>query len=109
MANIIGAGEMPQIPVGAQPKVDISQSVPVVCEVCGEGKTFLPAMKMRKLSKLAYGGDQDMMIPFEVYLCGDCGAEQEFMKPVQLRALEQKDKLEAAQTRSLDLQMDTNG
>jgi len=58
---------------------------------------------MRKLSKLAYGGDQDMMIPFEVYLCGDCGAEQELLKPVQLRALEQKDKLEASQTRSLDL------
>ena len=92
MANIIGAGEMPQMP-GAQPKVDISQSVPVVCEVCGEGKTFLPGIKMRKLSKLAYGGDQDMMIPFEIYLCGDCGAEQDNLKPVQLRALEQKDKL----------------
>ena len=106
MANIIGAGETPQMPSGAQPKVDISASVPVHCE-CG-GKTFLPAMKMRKLSKLAYGGDQDMMIPFEVYLCGDCGAEQELLKPVQLRALEQKDKLEASQTRSLDLDI-TNG
>jgi len=104
MANIIGAGEMPQQP---QPKVDISASVPVFCE-CG-GKTFLPAMKMRKLSKLAYGGDQDMMIPFEVYLCGDCGGEQELMKPVQLRALEQKDKLQAGQIRSLDLDMDTHG
>jgi hypothetical protein len=44
-----------------------------------------------------------------VYLCGDCGAEQELMKPVQLRALEQKDKLQAGQTHSLDLDMDTNG
>lgn len=104
MANIIGAGEMPQMP-GAQPKVDISQSVPVVCEVCGEGKTFLPGIKMRKLSKLAYGGDQDMMIPFEIYLCGDCGAEQYNLKPVQLRALEQKDKLSASPKISLD----TNG
>jgi hypothetical protein len=106
MANIIGAGEVPQMPSGQQPKVDISASTPVVCEACGEGRTFLPAMKMRKLSKLAYGGDQDMMIPFEVYLCGDCGAEQDLFKPVQLRALEQKDKLEASQTRSLNL--DTN-
>ncbi|MEY4332441.1 MAG: hypothetical protein RLZZ196_1179 [Bacteroidota bacterium] len=103
MANIIGAGEIPQQP--QQPKVDISQSVPVFCK-CG-GKTFLPAMKMRRLSKLAYGGDQDMMIPFEVYLCGDCGEEQEDLKPVQLRALEQKDRLQAAETRSLDL--DING
>ena len=101
MANIIGQGEVPQMPGGAQPKVDISASVPVFCE-CG-GKTFLPAMKMRKLSKLAYGGDQDMMIPFEVYLCGDCGAEQELMKPVQLRALEQKDKLESQPKIDLDI------
>ena len=100
MANIIGDGPIPQMG-GAQPKVDISSSVPVFCE-CG-GKTFLPAMKMRKLSKLAYGGDQDMMIPFEVYLCGDCGAEQELMKPVQLRALEQKDKLESQPKIDLDI------
>jgi hypothetical protein len=105
MANIIGNGEMPQMPGGAQPKVDISASVPVVCEVCGEGKTFLPAMKMRKLSKLAYGGDQDMMIPFEVYLCGDCGAEQDSFKPVQLRALEQKDKMSSQPK----IDLDTNG
>ena len=103
MANIIGAGETPQMPSGAQPKVDISASVPVYCE-CG-GKTFLPAIKMRKLSKLAYGGDQDMMIPFEVYLCGDCGAEQELFKPVQLRALESKDKMESKPK----IELDTNG
>ena len=100
MANIIGQGEVPQMP-GGQPKVDISASVPVFCE-CG-GKTFLPAMKMRKLSKLAYGGEQDMMIPFEVYLCGDCGAEQELMKPVQLRALEAKDKMESKPKIDLDI------
>jgi hypothetical protein len=103
MANIIGQGEIPQMPGGAQPKVDISASVPVYCE-CG-GKTFLPAIKMRKLSKLAYGGDQDMMIPFEVYLCGDCGAEQELFKPIQLRALESKDKMESKPK----IELDTNG
>ena len=103
MANIIGQGEVPQMPGGAQPKVDISASVPVYCE-CG-GKTFLPAIKMRKLSKLAYGGDQDMMIPFEVYLCGDCGAEQELFKPIQLRALESKDKMESKPK----IELDTNG
>lgn len=102
MANIIGQGEIPQMPGGAQPKVDISASVAVVCEVCGEGKTFIPAMKMRKLSKLAYGGDQDMMIPFETYLCGDCGAEQDSFKPLQLRALEQKDKLSSQPKIDLD-------
>jgi len=99
MANIIGAGQIPQ---QSQPKVDISASVPFVCEKCG-GKVFLPAMKWRKLSKLAYGGDQDMMIPFEIYVCGDCGAEQESLKPIQLRALEQKDKLQAEENSSSDL------
>lgn len=103
MANIIGQGEMPQM--SGQPKVDISASVPVVCEVCGEGKTFLPAVKPRKLSKLAFGGDQDMMIPFEVLLCGECGAEQESLKPIQLRALEQKDKV----SQTPKIQTDTNG
>ena len=103
MANIIGDGPIPNI--GGQPKIDISQSTPAFCEVCGEGKTFLPAVKVRKLSKLAYGGDQDMMIPFEVYLCGDCGAEQELFKPVQLRALEQKDKLSAQPK----IELDNNG
>ena len=102
MANIIGQGEIPQMP-GAQPKVDISASVPVFCK-CG-GKTFLPAMKMRKLSKLAYGGDQDMMIPFEVYLCGDCGEEQDELKPIQLRALETKDKMSSQPK----IDLDTNG
>lgn len=104
MANIIGAGDVPQMPGGAQPKVDISASVPFLCEVCGEGKTFLSGIKIRKLSKLAYGGDQDMVIPFEVYLCGDCGAEQDSLKPVQLRALEAKDKMNT--TPKIDL--DTN-
>ena len=102
MANIIGNGPMPQ---GQQPKIDISQSVPMTCEVCGEGKTFIPASKVRKLSKLAYGGDQDVIIPFEVYLCGDCGAEQELMKPIELRALEQKDKMESKPK----IDLDTNG
>ena len=105
MANIIGDGPMPNI--GGQPKIDISQSVPAVCEVCKEGKTFLPAVKVRKLSKLAYGGDRDLVIPFEIYVCGDCGAEQDSLKAIELQALEQKDKLQASSTRSLDL--DTNG
>ena len=103
MANIIGQGEVPQMPGGAQPKVDISASVPVFCE-CG-GKTFLPAMKMRKLSKLAYGGDQDIHIPFQIAVCGECGVEQEFSKQMELRALEAKDKMDSKPK----IDLDTNG
>ena len=99
MANIIGGGEMPQQP---QTKVDISQSLPMTCE-CGYDK-FIPTVKVRRLSKLSFGGAQDMVIPFDLFICGACGEEFEALKPIELRALEQKDKLEAAKTKSLDLE-----
>ncbi len=97
MANIIGQGQ----PTGGQSKVDISQSVPMICE-CGYDK-FIPTVKVRRLSKLSFGGAQDMVIPFDLVICGSCGEEFEPLKPVELRALEAKDKLEAAKTQSLDL------
>jgi hypothetical protein len=91
MANIIGQGELPQMPGGANPKVDISQSVPMVCE-CGYDK-FIPTVKVRRLSKLSFGGAQDMVIPFDLVICGSCGEEFEPLKPLELRALEAKDKM----------------
>ena len=99
MANIIGQGEVPEM---GKPKVDISQSVPMICE-CGYDK-FIPTVKVRRLSKLSFGGAQDMVIPFDLVICGSCGEEFEPLKPVELRALEAKDKLEAAKTKSLDLE-----
>ena len=102
MANIIGQGEMPQMP-GAQPKVDISQSVPMVCE-CGYDK-FIPTVKVRRLSKLSFGGAQDMVIPFDLVICGSCGEEFEPLKPVELRALEAKDKMSSQPK----IDLDTNG
>ena len=102
MANIIGQGEVPQMP-GAQPKVDISQSVPMVCE-CGYDK-FIPTVKVRRLSKLSFGGAQDMVIPFDLVICGSCGEEFEPLKPVELRALEAKDKMSSQPK----IDLDTNG
>ena len=102
MANIIGQGEMPQMS-GAQPKVDISQSVPMVCE-CGYDK-FIPTVKVRRLSKLSFGGAQDMVIPFDLVICGSCGEEFEPLKPVELRALEAKDKMSSQPK----IDLDTNG
>lgn len=99
MANIIGSGATPQQP---STKVDISQSVPMICE-CGYDK-FIPTVKVRRLSKLSFGGAQDMVIPFDLVICGSCGEEFEPLKPVELRALEAKDKLEVAKTKSLDLE-----
>ena len=99
MANIIGACETPQQP---QAKVDISQSVPMLCE-CGYDK-FIPTVKVRRLSKLSVGRALDMVIPFDFVICGSFGEEFEPFKRIELRALEKKDKLEAAKTKSLDLE-----
>ena len=98
MANIIGQGE----PMG-QPKVDISQSVPMTCE-CGYDK-FIPTVKVRRLSKLSFGGAQDMVIPFDLFICGSCGEEFEALKPIELRALEAKDKMSSQPK----IDLDTNG
>lgn len=99
MANIIGQGE----PTGGKSKVDISQSVPMICE-CGYDK-FIPTVKVRRLSKLSFGGAQDMVIPFDLVICGSCGEEFEPLKPVELRALEAKDKM-ASQPK---IDLNTNG
>lgn len=89
MANIIGNGDVPQ----QKQKIDISQSKAIVCEECGYD-VFISGIKFRKLSKFVYGGEQDVHIPFDVMLCGECGKEQESMKPMELRALEARDKME---------------
>ena len=100
MANILGAGD----PMGqqmGQPKVDISQSLPMLCE-CGYDK-FIPTVKVRRLSKLSYGGAQDMVIPFDTFICGSCGVEFEDLKAVELRALEAKDKMDSKPKIDLDI------
>jgi DNA-directed RNA polymerase subunit RPC12/RpoP len=101
MANIIGGGDMPQGP--QQPRVDISNSTALVCKECGYD-VFIGGMKFRKLSKLAFGGDKDMIIPFEVLLCGECGEINDEMMPPEIKALETKDKLKATPK----IQLDTN-
>ena len=90
MANIIGSGETPQ----KQQNIDISQSKPMVCEHCGYD-VFISGTKFRKLSKLAAGSPQDIIIPFDVLLCGNCGEIKNDMLPDEIKALEYKDKLES--------------
>jgi hypothetical protein len=89
MANIIGNGE----PTIGQPKIDISSSTPMVCSNCGYD-VFISATKMRKLSRLVAGSSQDMVIPFDVLLCGECGEINQELLPTEVRALEHKDKLD---------------
>lgn len=98
MANILGQGQPME-----QTKVDISQSVPMKCD-CGYDK-FIPTVKVRRLSKLSFGGAQDMVIPFDLVICGSCGEEFEPLKPLELRALEAKDKISSQPK----IDLDTNG
>jgi hypothetical protein len=84
MANILGQ----------QPKLDLSLSKPVCCAKCGYD-VFIPGTKMRKISKLAAGTDTDVVVPFEILICGSCGEVLEEMLPKEILALEKLDKIKA--------------
>jgi hypothetical protein len=79
--------------VPMQPNIDISQSISIICKNCGHDR-FTPIVKVRKISKLLFGGSEDMIIPFNILLCSNCGLEEEDTKPQELKSLEDKDKIE---------------
>tara|TARA_B100000029_G_C17489497_1_gene928569 strand:- start:125 stop:415 length:291 start_codon:yes stop_codon:yes gene_type:complete len=89
MAKIIGtaggAGNTPQ----QQPKIDLKTSKPMVCTECGYD-VFLPGVKLRTISRLITGTAQDVMIPIDVYLCGECGALNEQLLPEEIKHLDKK-------------------
>ena len=101
MAKIVGmnGGGKPQKPSNesaqmGQPQIDLGKSKPLVCEHCGYD-TFVTGGKFRKISKLLTGTPQDVIVPIDVFLCGNCGEiSQELMAP-ELKALEQLDKQRA--------------
>ena len=53
------------------------------CE-CGN-KTFMPAFRFKKLSKLMTGQPNDSIIPIELYLCTQCGKPLQELLPDELR------------------------
>lgn len=86
MANILGQT--------GQPKLDLSTSKPILCSQCGYD-VFLPGTKMRKISKLMAGTDQDVVIPFEILICSNCGEILDEMLPAEIKALEKLDAMKA--------------
>lgn len=82
MANILG-NQQPQAP---KLQIDINQSNAVVCQECGYD-TFVGGMKVRKISKLLVGADQDVLIPVDVFLCGACGEVCTELLPEQFKQL----------------------
>jgi hypothetical protein len=95
MAKIVGiSGNKPQKASEQptqQPKIDLGKSNPVICSHCGYD-VFIDGSKFRKISKLITGTPQDVVVPIEVLLCGNCGEIcQELLSP-QLAVLEELDK-----------------
>ena len=80
------------------PQIELGKSKPQVCEHCGYDR-FVTGGKFRKISKLLTGTPQDVIVPIDVFLCGNCGEiSQELMAP-ELKALEQLDKQRAEETK----------
>ena len=96
MAKVLGMNSgKPQKPSaetqGGGPQIDLGKSKPIVCAHCGHD-TFVAGGKFRKISKLLTGTPQDVVIPIDIFLCGNCGEVCEELLPPELKALEQLDK-----------------
>lgn len=66
-----------------QTQIDITQATDLKCQ-CG-GDTFVIGSRFKKVSKILTGTSDDVIIPIEVFLCGDCGETLEDLLPKELR------------------------
>jgi DNA-directed RNA polymerase subunit RPC12/RpoP len=66
----------------------------MVCSNCGYD-VFISGTKIRRVPKLAVGADQDVIIPFDILICSNCGEILEEMLPREIRALEKLDEIKA--------------
>lgn len=74
----------------SQQKIDLKTSKPIVCQECGYD-IFIGGVKARKISKIAANTPQDVVIPFDILLCGSCGEPIEELFPEQIKVLEKID------------------
>jgi|TARA_R110001583_G_scaffold4580_1_gene26261 hypothetical protein len=66
-------------PEQPQMKIDLSQTVPQLCEKC-QNDTFVQVYQMRKLSALLSPNGEEAMIPIQGYACSKCNhINKEFM------------------------------
>jgi DNA-directed RNA polymerase subunit RPC12/RpoP len=82
MAQLLGSKGKPQQP--QQPKIDLSQAKEITCQNCN-GSIFINGNKFLKIPKIAAGTPQDVLIPVEVFLCGDCGEICEELLPKEFK------------------------
>ena len=57
-------------------KALLAQSKEISCAQCG-GIFFRQTFALRKISKLAVGAPQDIVIPMAIHRCDDCGTPLE--------------------------------
>lgn len=69
-----------------QPKIDLTQAKEITCQNCN-GSIFIDGNKFLKIPKIAAGTPQDVLIPVQVYLCGDCGEICQELLPKEIQAL----------------------
>ena len=88
MAKILGMNNGGgNTPPPTQPKIDITKSKAMLCDNCGYD-VFIPGTKFRTISKIVAGTPQDVVIPIEVYLCGECGEIHKAFLPKELQDLD---------------------
>ena len=66
------------------PKVSIKQSKAVECQECGYD-IYVNAVHLRKIPKIVVGSPQDVLIPVEVFLCGNCGEVNQELLPAEVK------------------------
>ena len=92
MAKIVGmGGDQGESTQGGNTKIDLGKSRPIVCAHCGYD-TFVDGAKFRRISKLITGTPQDVIVPIDVYLCGNCGEICQDLLPEQMKVLQELDK-----------------
>lgn len=53
---------------------DVMEAPDVQCVRCG-GELFLPANRLKRISKLLTGAQQDQIYPMQTLVCANCGWE----------------------------------
>jgi len=64
-----------------QQNVDLSNSMPYVCESCGHD-VFETAYKLRQIPGIASPTGEPILVPVQVFACKECGhINEEFLPP----------------------------
>lgn len=69
---------------GKGKQVSIKQSKEVECKNCGYS-IYIQSVHLRKIPKMLVGAPQDVLIPVDVFLCGNCGELNTELLPEEVR------------------------